>query len=112
MIISSKITSETANELIHFFLAFSEMAKGDKKRNHHLTAGHLAVMKAIPESFENGRHLVEQFTSTMIYKTIRASGLKDSWFMVKKNLNELVRLGYLKRSDIFYSLSIELHTQH
>lgn len=111
MVTTSKTTQETANEILNFFLLFSNQAKLDNKRKHHLTAGHLSVMMAIPESFEDGKHLIEQFTVSKIYKTLGKMGLQEKWPMVKKNLNELSKLGFLQKNDVFYSYSIVLNKQ-
>ena len=102
MVTTSKTTQETANEILNFFLLFSNQAKLDNKRKHHLTAGHLSVMMAIPESFEDGKHLIEQFTVSKIYKTLGKMGLQE---------NELSKLGFLQKNDIFYSYSIVLNKQ-
>jgi len=106
-ITSSNITKDTANELLHFFLLFSYRAKLEGKREHHLTAGHLTVLLAIPESFGKGAHLVTEFTVSRIYRTIRELGYKDKFPMVKKNLNELVKLDYLKKEDNLYSYNFD-----
>jgi len=107
MYLSQKSTTiETANEILNFFLLFSYRAKIDGNRTHHLTAGHMAVILAIPESFENGQHLVSEFSASRIYRTMRNKGLKDKFPSVKKNMNELVRLGYLAKNEGLYSYSV------
>lgn len=110
-ITSSNITNEIANEILHFFLLFSYRAKLEGKREHHLTAGHLTILIAIPESFGKGAHLVTEFTVSRIYRTIRELGYKDKFPMVKKNLNELVKLEYLNREDNRYSYNFDFINQ-
>jgi len=103
---SAKNTQEIANEILNFFILFSETAKRNGLRKHHLTAGHLGIMIAIPESFENGEHLISSFSAIRIYKSFRALNYQCSSASFRMNLNELVRLGYLKKENYEYSYNL------
>ena len=108
---SPKNIQEIANEVLNFFIIFSDLAKKNGDRKHHLTAGHLAIMMAIPESFENGEHLISTFSCMRVFKSYRALNYPGTYASFRKNLNELVRLGFLKKENYEYSYDIHLSKQ-
>lgn len=106
-----KNIQEIANEVLNFFILFSDLAKQNGDRKHHLTAGHLAIMMAIPESFENGQHLISTFSCMRVFKSFRALNYPGTYASFRKNLNELVRLGFLKKENYEYSYNIHFSKQ-
>ena len=107
MIIHNKISSEIATEILNFLMAFSEISKKQGLRKHHLTIGHAAVVVAIHSVLPDGNPLGE-YTVKQIARAVFEMGMKDKYSSVKKNLEELVRLGFVRRDGEMYSYSLHI----
>ena len=109
---SPKQSREIANEVLNFFILLSETAKKEGKRAHHLTAGHLAIMLAIPESFKDGAHLISSFSAYRVFRSYKDLNYSGTYAAFKSNLKELVRLNFLKKDGFKYSYNIHLEHQN
>ena len=105
-------SNEVLQQTLAFFMLLSQQAKNEAKRKHHLGAAHLAVMLSIPETFKNGEHLIKEFTAAEVFRTFVCLGHKDKFSTFKRNLNEFVKLGFLKREGNKYSYSIHFEKQN